>query len=72
MAQIDIELAKLKQTKASIARSITAKGGILSNPSNFSTYSAAVESIPNTVTDFSVIGYSSVPEPFNLGIEYAK
>jgi hypothetical protein len=71
MAQIDIELAKLKETKASIAQSITAKGGVLTNPSNFSTYSAAVESIPNTV-DFSVIGYSSVPEPFNSGIEYAK
>lgn len=72
MAQIDIELAKLKQTKANIAQSITAKGGILGNPSNFSTYSAAVKSIPNTGTDFSVIGYSSVPEPLNSGIEYAK
>lgn len=72
MAQIDIELAKLKETKASIAQSITAKGGTLSSPSDFSTYSTAVESIPNTVTDFSVIGYNSVPEPFGPGIEYAK
>ena len=72
MAQIDIELAKLKETKASIAQSITAKGGVLTNPSDFSSYSTAVTSIPNTVTDFAVIGYDSVPEPFNRGIEYAK
>lgn len=72
MAQIDIELAKLKETKANIAQSITAKGGTLNNPSNFSSYSNAIESIPNTVTDFSVIGYTSVPEPFKSGIEYAK
>lgn len=72
MGQIDIELAKLKETKASIAQSITAKGGVLTNPSDFSSYSTAVTSIPNTVTDFSVIGYDSVPEPFNSGIEYAK
>lgn len=72
MAQIDIELAKLKETKANIAQSITAKGGVLTNPSDFSSYSTAVTSIPNTVTDFSVMGYDSVPEPFNSGIEYAK
>jgi hypothetical protein len=72
MAQIDVELAKLKETKASIAQSITAKGGVLTDPSNFSTYSTAVESIPNTGADFSAIGYSSVPEPLNSGIEYAK
>ena len=72
MAQIDVELAKLKETKANIAQSITAKGGVLTNPSDFSTYSTAVTSIPNTVTDFAVIGYDSVPEPFNSGIEYAK
>lgn len=72
MAQIDIELAKLKETKASIAQSITAKGGVLTNPSDFSSYSTAVTSIPTTVTDFSVIEYDSVPEPFNSGIEYAK
>lgn len=72
MAQIDIELAKLKETKASIAQSITAKGGVLTNPSDFSSYSVAVDNLPTTVTDFSVIGYDSVPEPFNSGIEYAK
>lgn len=72
MAQIDIELAKLKETKANIAQSITAKGGVLDNPSDFSTYSVAVNNLPGTVTDFSVIGYTSVPEPFNNGIEYAK
>ena len=72
MAQIDVELAKLKETKASIAQSITAKGGVLTNPSDFSSYSVAVDNLPTTVTDFSVIGYSSVPEPFNSGIEYAK
>lgn len=72
MVQIDIELAKLKETKANIAQSITAKGGTLSSPSDFSSYSVAVENLPTTVTDFSVIGYTSVPEPFNSGIEYAK
>lgn len=72
MAQIDIELAKLKETKASIAQSITAKGGVLTDPSDFSSYSVAVDNLPATVTDFSVIGYDSVPEPFNSGIEYAK
>lgn len=74
MAQIDIELAKLKETKASIAQSITAKGGTLSNPSNFSSYSVAIDNLPSSGggSDFSVIGYDSVPEPFNSGIEYAK
>lgn len=72
MAQIDIELAKLKETKASIAQSITAKGGVLTNPSDFSSYSVAVDNLPTTVTDFAVIGYDSVPKPFNSGIEYAK
>lgn len=72
MEQIDIELAKLKKTKTSIAQSITAKGGVLTDPSDFGTYSMAVDNLPSTVTDFSVIGYSSVPEPFNQGIEYAK
>ena len=72
MAQIDIELAKLKETKASIAQSITAKGGVLDNPSDFSSYSMAVDNLPTAVTDFAVIGYDSVPEPFNSGIEYAK
>lgn len=72
MGQIDIELAKLKETKASIAQSITAKGGVLTNPSDFSSYSVAVDNLPTTVTDFAVIGYNSVPEPFNSGIEYAK
>ncbi len=72
MAQIDIELAKLKETKASIAQSITAKGGVLTDPSDFSSYSVAVDNLPTTVTDFAVIGYDSVPEPFNSGIEYAK
>lgn len=74
MAQIDIELAKLKETKASIAQSITAKGGTLSNPSDFSSYSVAIDNLPSSGggSDFSVIGYDSVPEPFNSGIEYAK
>ena len=74
MAQIDIELAKLKETKANIARSITAKGGTLSNPSDFSSYSVAIDNLPSSGggLDFSVIGYDSVPEPLNSGIEYAK
>ena len=74
MAQIDVELAKLKETKASIAQSITAKGGTLSNPSDFSSYSVAIDNLPSSGggSDFSVIGYDSVPEPFNSGIEYAK
>lgn len=72
MAQIDVELAKLKETKANIAQSITAKGGVITDPSNFSSYSVAVDNLPTTVTDFAVIGYDSVPEPFNSGIEYAK
>ena len=74
MAQIDIELAKLKETKASIAQSITAKGGTLSNPSDFSSYSVAIDNLPSSGggSDFSVIGYDSVPEPFNSGIEHAK
>ena len=74
MAQIDIELAKLKETKASIAQSITAKGGTLSNPSDFSSYSVAIDNLPSSGggSDFSVIGYDSVPEPLNSGIEYAK
>ena len=74
MAQIDIELAKLKETKASIAQSITAKGGTLSNPSDFSSYSAAIDNLPSSGggLDFSVIGYDSTPEPLNSGIEYAK
>ena len=74
MAQIDIELAKLKETKASIARSITAKGGTLSNPSNFSSYSVAIDNLPSSGggSDFSVIGYDATPEPLKSGIEYAK
>lgn len=74
MAQIDIELAKLKETKASIAQSITAKGGTLSNPSNFSSYSVAIDNLPSSGggSDFSVIGYDATPEPFKSGIEYAK
>ena len=74
MAQIDIELAKLKETKASIAQSITAKGGTLSNPSDFSSYSVAIDNLPSSGggLDFSVIGYDSTPEPLNSGIEYAK
>lgn len=74
MAQIDIELAKLKETKASIAQSITAKGGTLSNPSDFSSYSVAIDNLPSSGggSDFSVIGYDSVPVPLNSGIEYAK
>ena len=74
MAQIDIELAKLKETKASIAQSITAKGGTLSNPSDFSSYSVAIDNLPSSGggLDFSVIGYDSVPEPFKSGLEYAK
>ena len=74
MAQIDIELAKLKETKASIAQSITAKGGTLSNPSDFSSYSVAIDNLPSSGggSDCSVIGYDATPEPFNSGIEYAK
>lgn len=74
MAQIDIELAKLKETKASIAQSITAKGGTLSNPSDFSSYSVAIDNLPSSGggLDFSVIGYDATPEPFKSGIEYAK
>lgn len=72
MAQIDIELAKLKETKANIAQSITAKGGVLNDPSDFSSYNIAIDNLPSTVTDFAVIGYNSVPEPFGSGIEYAK
>lgn len=74
MAQIDIELAKLKETKASIAQSITAKGGTLSNPSDFSSYSVAIDNLPSSGggLDFSVIGYDSTPEPLKSGIEYAK
>ena len=74
MAQIDIELAKLKETKASIAQSITAKGGTLSNPSDFSSYSVAIDNLPSSGggLDFSVIGYATTPEPFKSGIEYAK
>lgn len=74
MAQIDIELAKLKETKASIARSITAKGGTLSNPSNFSSYSVAIDNLPSSGggSDFSVIGYDATPEPLKSGLEYAK
>ena len=74
MAQIDIELAKLKETKASIAQSITAKGGTLSNPSDFSSYSVAIDNLPSSGggSDFSVIGYATTPEPFKSGIEYAK
>lgn len=74
MAQIDIELAKLKETKASIARSITAKGGTLSNPSNFSSYSVAIDNLPSSGggSDFEQIGYATTPEPFKSGIEYAK
>lgn len=74
MAQIDIELAKLKETKASIAQSITAKGGTLSNPSDFSSYSVAIDNLPSSGggSDFSVIGYNATPEPLKSGIEYAK
>ena len=74
MAQIDIELAKLKETKASIAQSITAKGGTLSNPSDFSSYSVAIDNLPSSGggLDFSVIGYDATPEPFKSGLEYAK
>ena len=74
MAQIDVELAKLKETKASIAQSITAKGGTLSNPSDFSSYSVAIDNLPSSGggLDFSVIGYDATPEPFKSGIEYAK
>ena len=74
MAQIDIELAKLKETKASIAQSITAKGGTLSNPSDFSSYSVAIDNLPSSGggLDFSVIGYDSTPEPLKSGLEYAK
>lgn len=74
MAQIDIELAKLKETKANIAQSITAKGGTLSNPSDFSSYSVAIDNLPSSGggSDFSVIGYDATPEPFKSGIEYAK
>ena len=74
MAQIDIELAKLKETKANIAQSITAKGGTLSNPSDFSSYSVAIDNLPSSGggLDFSVIGYATTPEPFKSGIEYAK
>ena len=74
MAQIDIELAKLKETKASIAQSITAKGGTLSNPSDFSSYSVAIDNLPSSGggLDFSVIGYDATPEFLSSGIEYAK
>ena len=74
MAQIDIELAKLKETKASIAQSITAKGGTLSNPSDFSSYSVAIDNLPSSGggLDFSVIGYDATPEPLKSGLEYAK
>ena len=74
MAQIDIELAKLKETKASIAQSITAKGGTLSNPSDFSSYSVAIDNLPSSGggSDFEQIGYATTPEPFKSGIEYAK
>lgn len=74
MAQIDIELAKLKETKANIAQSITAKGGTLSNPSDFSSYSVAIDNLPSSGggLDFSVIGYDATPEPLKSGIEYAK
>ena len=74
MAQIDIELAKLKETKASIARSITAKGGTLSNPSNFSSYSVAIDNLPSSGggSGFEQIGYATTPEPFKSGLEYAK
>jgi len=74
MAQIDIELAKLKETKASIAQSITAKGGTLSNPSDFSSYSVAIDNLPSSGggLDFEQIGYATTPEPFKSGLEYAK
>ena len=74
MAQIDIELAKLKETKASIAQSITAKGGTLSNPSDFSSYSVAIDNLPSSGggSDFEQIGYATTPEPFKSGLEYAK
>ena len=74
MAQIDIELAKLKETKASIAQSITAKGGTLSNPSDFSSYSVAIDNLPSSGggSDFEQIGYATTPEPLKSGIEYAK
>ena len=74
MAQIDIELAKLKETKASIAQSITAKGGTLSNPSDFSSYSIAIDNLPSSGggLGFEQIGYATTPEPFKSGLEYAK
>lgn len=74
MAQIDIELAKLKETKANIAQSITAKGGTLSNPSDFSSYSVAIDNLPSSGggSDFEQIGYATTPEPFKSGLEYAK
>ena len=74
MAQIDIELAKLKETKASIAQSITAKGGTLSNPSDFSSYSVAIDNLPSSGggSDFEQIGYATTPEPLKSGLEYAK
>lgn len=74
MAQIDIELAKLKETKANIAQSITAKGGTLSNPSDFSSYSVAIDNLPSSGggSDFEQIGYAATPEPLKSGIEYAK
>ena len=74
MAQIDIELAKLKETKANIAQSITAKGGTLSNPSDFSSYSVAIDNLPSSggSSDFEQIGYATTPEPLKSGIEYAK
>lgn len=74
MAQIDIELAKLKETKANIAQSITAKGGTLSNPSDFSSYSVAIDNLPSSGggSDFEQIGYATTPEPIKSGLEYAK
>ena len=74
MAQIDIELAKLKETKASIAQSITAKGGTLSNPSDFSSYSVAIDNLPSSGggSDFEQIGDATTPEPLKSGLEYAK
>lgn len=74
MAQIDIELAKLKETKASIAQSITAKGGTLSSPSDFSSYSVAIDNLPSSGggSDFEQIGYATTPEPLKSGLEYAK
>lgn len=68
MAQIDEELAKLKQTKADIAKSITDKGGVLENPSNFSSYSMEIDKL----NDFSVIGYESTPDVFQKQINYSK